>query len=412
MSTPFALDARAGTLSLDPRDPAFVQDPNPLWAALHRECPTVFWEELGLRCFARHADVHALLRDRRFGRQILHVASREALGWPEPPAHMAPVEAFERHSLLELEPPAHTRLRALVQRAFTARSIEPLAPRIEAIAHECIDAFAAAGEADVLERYATPIPVRVIAGMLGVPSALAPQLLEWSHDMVAIYQARRDEAIERRAAAATVAFSAAVRALIAERRAAPGEDLLSGLIATPDGAERLSEDELVSTVILLLNAGHEATVHAIGNGVKTILEAGVDAAAQLARPAAATALVEETLRFDPPLHLFTRWALEDSEACGVAIRQGERVGVLLAAANRDPQRFAAPDRFDPARAPNPHVSFGAGIHFCLGAPLARMEIAIALRVLFERIPRPALAAAPRYRDTWHFHGLEALALHW
>jgi cytochrome P450 len=250
--------------------------------------------------------------------------------------------------------------------------------------------------------------VLVIAGMLGVPEDMAPSLLEWSHDMVAIYQSRRDEAIERRAAAATVSFSAFVRDLIAERRAAPGDDLLSTLIAAMEDGERLNEEELVSTVILLLNAGHEATVHAIGNGVKTLLGEPLDPAALLAKPEAAAAAVEETLRFDPPLHLFSRYALEDVTIAGVPLRRGEQVGLLLGAANRDPERFADPGRFVADRAPNPHVSFGAGIHFCLGAPLARMEIGITLRVLFERLPRVALAAPPRYRDTWHFHGLERL----
>jgi unspecific monooxygenase len=402
------LDPTARTLWLDPRDPAFVQDPYTSFAVLHRDCPIARWEQIGMWCFTRHADVSALLRDRRFGRQILHVATREELGWPEPVSHMAPVCDFERHSLLELEPPAHTRLRGLVNRAFTSRHIEPMAPRIEAIAHRCIDAFPGGGALDLLEHYAMPIPVLVIAGMLGVPEDMAPSLLEWSHDMVAIYQSRRDETIERRAAAATVSFSAFVRDLIAERRAAPGDDLLSTLIAAMEDGERLNEEELVSTVILLLNAGHEATVHAIGNGVKTLLGEPLDPAALLAKPEAAAAAVEETLRFDPPLHLFSRYALEDVTIAGVPLRRGEQVGLLLGAANRDPERFADPGRFVADRAPNPHVSFGAGIHFCLGAPLARMEIGITLRVLFERLPRVALAAPPRYRDTWHFHGLERL----
>jgi cytochrome P450 len=404
------LDPVARTLSLDPRDPVFVQDPYTTYAAMHASAPVIRWAQMGQWCFAGHAEVAGLLRDRRFGRQILHVATREQLGWPEPPAMLAPVRAFERHSLLELEPPAHTRLRGLVNRAFTAPHIQHLRPRIEAIAHRCIDAFEADGAADLIERFATPIPVAVIAGMLGVPFEMAPQLLAWSHDMVAIYQARRDETIERRAADATVAFTGYVRSLLTARRGATGDDLL-GQLLTAEHGDRLSEDELVSTVILLLNAGHEATVHAIGNGVKALLEHRVDPG-RLCADAAAVATIEELLRFDPPLHLFSRYALEDIEIHGVTLERGDQVGLLLGAANRDPLRFPDPDRLDPERSPNPHVSFGAGIHFCLGAPLARLELLVSLRVLFERLPNLGLDATPRYRDTYHFRGLETLPVTW
>lgn len=394
-------------LSLDPRDPAFVQDPYAAYAHMHAEAPVFFWEELDCWCFARHAQVAALLRDRRFGRQILHVTTREALGWPAPPAHLAPVTAFERHSLLELEPPAHTRLRGLVNRAFTGARVEALAPQVEAVARRLVDALAAARDPDLLDDLATPLPVTVIAGMLGVPLDMTDRLLEWSHAMVAIYQSRRDEAIERAAADATVRFDAYLRSLIAERRAAPGDDLLSSLLEAMDDGGRLSEDELVSTVILLLNAGHEATVHAIANGVKAVLECGTPPSHLVAGETSTAACAEEILRFDPPLHFFSRYVLEDVEYAGIALRRGERIGLLLAAANRDPARFPDPDRFDPGRAPGPHVSFGAGIHFCLGAPLARLELRTALRTLFERLPDLRAATPLRYRDTWHFRGLEA-----
>lgn len=400
------------TLSLDPRDPAFIADPYSAYAEMHRSHPVFHWEEIGCVCFARHADVNALLRDRRFGRQIHHVASREELGWPEAPAHMAPVCAFERHALLELEPPEHTRLRALVNRAFTPRSIEPLAPRIEVVARGCIDQFSDTGEIELIEQYATPIPVIVIAEMLGVPIDMAPQLLAWSHDMVAIYQVRRDEAIERRAAHATVEFMDYMREHIRQRRGRTEPGLLADLLNAMENGERLSEDELVSTVILLLNAGHEATVHAIANGVKTLLDHEVDTRALLGDPVTGPKCVEEILRFAPPLHLFKRYALEDLEFGGIRFRKGDQIGLLLAAANRDPERFPDPGRFDPDRSPNPHVSFGVGIHFCVGAPLARLELLIALRVLFEALPGLRVAESPRFRDTWHFHGVEQLHVQW
>ena len=400
------IDGTRRSVSLDPRDPDFFNNPYPAYHRLRDEVPIFKWEEYGYWCFARHADVAALLRDRRFGRQILHVMSREELGWPETPDHLKPFYAFEQHSLLETEPPVHTRLRGLVNRAFLSRTVERLRPRIAQLSHELIDGFAAKREADLLESFATPIPIFIIAELLGVPTGLGPRLLQWSHDMVAMYQARRDDAVERQAVAATIAFSDFMRDYVRERRSSPGDDLLSQLIAAEMQGNSLSEDELITTAILLLNAGHEATVHAIANGVKAILETE-QATSQLGE-----GYSEELLRFDAPLHLFTRYALENVDYDGIRLRKGETVGLLLGAANRDPARFAEPDRFDASRAPNPHVSFGAGIHFCVGAPLARLELNVALPILFERLPGLRLAARPQYRDAYHFHGLESLKVAW
>jgi len=406
------LDVPGRELSLDPRDPGFVQDPYPVYRRLLEQAPTFRWREYGHWCAARHADVSALLRDPRLGRQVLHVMSREELGWPEPPAHLAPFVEYERHALLELEPPAHTRLRALVNRPFLQRVTERLRPRLEAMAHALVDRFAAHGEVELLEAFATPLPVDAICDVLGVPREWSGDLLRWSDDIVAMYQARRDEAVEHRAARACEAFGACVRGLLEERRAAPGDDLLSALAASDVGGDRLTEDELVSTAMLFLIAGHEATVHAIGNGVRALLERAIDPRPALASPEGAARLAEELLRFDPPLHLFTRWVLEDGDYAGVRLRRGDRLGLLLGAANRDPSRFEQPDVLRVDRSPNPHVGFGGGIHFCVGAPLARMELQVALQVLFSRLPGLALAEPPRFADTYHFRGLEALRLRW
>ncbi len=384
------INASQRSVNLDPCDPGFYQNPYPAYRAIREAAPIFKWEQYGYWCFAAHEDVNALLRDRRFGRQILHVATREELGWPETPNHLKPFHDFEQHSLLELEPPVHTRLRGLVNRAFLTRQVERLRPAIVSHSNSLIDKFEKQNQVDLLAAYATPIPVKVICDLLGVASDMADQLLLWSHDMVAMYQARRDREIEDRAVAATIAFSDFMRGYIRERGRSPRDDLLSQLIP------QLAEDELVTTAILLLNAGHEATVHAIGNGVKALLEHGY------------CDNIEETLRFDPPLHLFTRYALEDLEYAGIKLRKGEEVGLMLGAANRDPARFPNPDHFDPTRTPNPHVSFGAGIHFCVGAPLARLELEIAIPLLFQRLPKLALTEKPLYRDTYHFHGLEKL----
>ena len=405
------MDSDTPTFDLDPRDPGFVRDPYPAYAEMRRLGRCVRWKQLGHRCCGRYDDVNAILRDRRFGRQILHVATREELGWPEPAGHLTPFHEFERHSLLELEPPRHTRLRGFVNTSFLPRQVDRFAPRIERLAHDLIDGFEGRGRCDLVADYAAPLAVGVIADFLGVPRELSPRLLAWSHDMVAIYQARRDRGIEDRTVAATVEFSARVREFVVARRRGPGEDFLSQLVTATDATGRgLSDDEVVTMGILLLNAGHEATVHALGNGVQAILDHVPGAAGAVAADPAGH--VEEMLRFDPPLHLFTRYALEDVEAAGERFRKGEVVGLLLGSANRDPGKFADPDAFIAMRSPNPHLSFGAGIHACVGAPLARLEMQVAVRVLFERLPGVALAELPRVKDAWHFRGLDSLHLSW
>jgi cytochrome P450 len=406
------IDGARRRVRLNPRDPDFFSDPYPAYAAIREAAPAFFWEDYGFWCFARHADVSVALRDRRFGRQILHVMSRAELGWPDPAVHLQPFDALERHSILELEPPEHTRLRNLVNRAFVSRRIEKLEPQIAALAHERIDAFARAGSAELIAEFAGPIPVAVIADLLGAPRDMGHQLVDWSHRMVAMYQFGVDRAVEDRAAEAAREFADFVRGYARARRRDLGDDLISHLLVAESDGGKLREDELVATVILLLNAGHEATVHAIGNGVKVMLEHGVDARSAFGSESAVAATVEELLRLDAPLHLFTRYALENVEFAGVSLRKGEKIGLLLGAANRDPERFPNPDVFDRARPANAHVSFGAGIHFCIGAPLARLELAVVLPILFARLPGLRFAEPPRYRDSFHFHGLEALKIQW
>lgn len=398
--------------SQSPTDPAFVQDPYSAYDRMRPLGSLIDWAEYGYPCAHGFDLVNRLLRDRRLGREVLHVTTRAALGWPEPPAHTKPFYDVEAHSLLEREPPVHTRLRTLVNRAFVSRAIERLRPRVTALAHELIDGFECDGTTDLLARFATPIPVIVIAELLGVPTSMADDLLDWSHRMVAMYQFNRTRAVEDDAVAATQAFVAFMRGYIDERRRKPADDLISSLIAAEEAGDRLSTDELITTCILLLNAGHEATVHAIGNGVKAMLEHGLDPAVAFATPRQTEATVDELIRFDAPLHLFTRYVLEPLEIEGRAFQVGDTIGLLLGAANRDPTRFQDADRLDITRTDGANVSFGAGIHFCVGAPLARLELQCALPVLFQRLPNLTLAAPPVYADRFHFHGLERLQVRW
>ncbi len=385
--------------SRSPTDPAFVQDPYPFYDEMRAAGDLAFWEDYALPCAVSQRAVSTLLKDRRFGREVPPEIA------PEIPAHQAPFYAVEAHSMLELEPPRHTRLRGLVLRAFTSRRIAALGPEIATLAHRLIDEMPERGEIDLLPAFCQPIPVIVIARLLGVPEAMAPQLLRWSADMVGMYQARRDRAMEVAAATAATDFSDFLRGYVDERRKSPGDDLLSHLIAAEEGGEKLSTDELITTCILLLNAGHEATVHTMGNGIKTLLEQGVTITEDNAAP-----VVEEVLRYDPPLHMFTRYAYEQVEAFGHTFQRGEQVALMLGAANRDPAVWAEPARFDPARPVVTNTSFGGGMHFCVGAPLARLELVTALPILFERLGGMQLAGTPRYADLYHFHGLEALKI--
>ncbi|MBE7185010.1 MAG: cytochrome P450 [Methylobacterium mesophilicum] len=404
-----SFDPATRRLNLDPHEPCFVQNPYEAYAYLHAVSPTFFWEEYGFWCLSAYADVNGLFRDKRFGREkpggyLAYVGARD---------HLAAFDRLEASSLLELEPPVHTRLRGLVNRAFVSRQVERLRPRIEALSHSLIDAFEKDGEADLLPGFATPLPITIIAEMLGVPVEMGEQMLDWSHRMVMMYMHRPTPEVAADANRASAEFSLFIRDHARKRRGAEGDDLLSLLLTAQADGDRLSEDELVASAILLLNAGHEATVHQAGNAVRAILMQGGEPGRFFATPEACEATVEECLRFDAPLHMFTRWAKERAEiAEGLTIEPGQQIALLLGAANRDPSSFAEPQGFLPSRADQKNVSFGAGIHFCIGAPLARLELLVALCVLFERLPKLRLVEEPRFRDSYHFHGLETLRCRW
>ncbi|TGU93345.1 cytochrome P450 [Mesorhizobium sp. M00.F.Ca.ET.151.01.1.1] len=405
-----AFDPATRRLRLDPREPAFFLNPYEAYGFLHDASNAFYWEEFGFWCFGGFGDVNKLLRDRRFGRQN-PAGIPDSRGVGQDRTHLKAFDGIEANSMLELEPPVHTRLRTLVNRAFVSRQVERLRPRVEALANELIDRFDPGKAVDLLPAFASPLPITIIAEMLGVPVEMGPQLLDWSHQMVAMYIHGRTRETEDTANRAAGEFSDFLRGYVAERRKNPGDDLLSLLISAQEDGERLSEDELVSSAILLLNAGHEATVHQTGNAVYSILAQGGDPRRFFTSPETTAATVEECLRFDAPLHMFMRYAYEEIEiAPGIVVLPGQTIGLLLGMANHDPHAFAEPLAFQSGRPDQKNVSFGAGIHFCIGAPLARLELQVSLKTLFERYPLLHLAEQPRFRDTYHFHGLEALSV--
>ncbi|AXT26201.1 cytochrome P450 [Ruegeria sp. AD91A] len=387
------------SFSQSPTDPGFVQNPYPFYDMARRAGDLFYWQDYGMVAVVSSRAVRALFRDRRFGREVPPELAEQG------PAHLAPWLAIEAHSLLEAEPPRHTRLRSLVMRAFTSRAISALQPSIQDLCRGLIKDFPY-NSFDLLEAYCTQVPVITICRLLGVPESMAPDLLQWSHDMVAMYQANRTQDTEDRAAKSSRDFTGFLQEYIELRRKDPGDDLITRLIRAEEEGEKLSLDELVATCILLLNAGHEATVHSLGNGVKTLLQ--THTAPDVLAPDGIDATIEEILRYDPPLHMFTRYAYEDIDLFGHSFKRGEQVALLLGAANRDPAVWAEPNMFQPRRPIEVNTSFGGGIHFCVGAPLARLEMRIALPILFESCPNLQLTAPPLYSDSYHFHGLNQL----
>ncbi len=389
---------------LDLGDPAVVADPYPAFAAARAAAPVQWHEGLDLWLAFTHAESNAVLRDRRLGR-----IWRDR----EPAERFGQFNLVHRNAILEMEPPDHTRLRRLVSAAFARGHVERLRPWVRDLACELVDGMVERSggtePVDVLSGMAEELPVAVIAELLGVPPADRPLLRPWSNAIVKMYEYGRTTAVEDAAERAAAEFVAYLRDLAAQRRRAPGEDLLTHLVTVRDAeGGRLTEDELVTTCVLLLNAGHEATVNVSGNGLLALLE-HPDQLDRLRRdPGLLPTAVEELMRFDCPLQLFERTATADVELGGVTVRQGQKVAALLGAANRDPAVFADADTLDVGRTENPHISFGAGVHFCIGAPLARVELQASFGALLTRTSRLELARPARRRPEFVIRGLAEL----
>ncbi len=402
------IDPRTNHVKLNPKDPLFYNNPYPYYEKIRAESPIFYWEDFNIWCFVNHADVNAVLRNRKFGTQIDHLASRDALGLDPIPAKIKDFTDMDSNGILGMEPPRHTQIRSLVQKSFVARQIENFRPRIEALSHQLIDEIQKQPSTNLLESFATPIPITIITEMLGVPTEMSGQLLAWSHAMVRMYQLGHSAQDEENAVNATREFGAYLKKHVTQRRSEPQDDLITQLIEAHEEGNKLNEDELIANCVLLLNAGHEATVNVIGNGVYALLKNPQQLQRLRAEPELIDSAIEEILRYDTPLHFFKRWVLEDTNVGEKMFPFKSQVAVLLGAANHDPLVFENPDKLDITRQKNPHISFGGGTHFCLGAPLARLELKTAIPILLERLPDLRLKFEPRYADTYHFRGLESL----
>ena len=385
--------------TFDPTDAGFLADPYPALADLRAQGSLVWHEPWSTWLATDHASVTAVLKNRAFGRLWND--------W-EPVEEMEPFNTLHRNQLMENEPPQHTRMRRLLAGAFGRGHVERMRPRIEALAADMVAALPE--QFDVLADYAEPMPVYVICDLLGVPREDHEDLRRWSQAIVHMYEKDIDEATKREAIEASTAFADYVREVIAMRRREPGEDLVSDLIAETDAGQGFSDDELVATVVLLLNAGHEASVNTFGNGFHALLTHRDQLARVISGEVPIDIALEELIRFDAPLQLFERTATKDVEVAGQLITAGQKVACLMGSANRDAAVFADADAFDVSRDPNPHVGFGMGLHFCLGAPLARMELEISLSRLLERFPRLELTGVAPRRPTWVLRGFEGVEI--
>jgi len=391
---------------IDFNNPTFVADPYEQLKAL-REIGKPVWHE-GMQIFlaARHSDANDVFRNKSLGRIFTDKSPEfewETFNW------------LHSDSILDSEPPKHTRLRSLVAKAFNRNKIEGMRPAVERITQQLLDAIdekVKSGENfDLIADYAEPLPVKIIADLLGFPESEEHLLRPWSQSIVKMYEVNPSEQYQIEARKAAGEFAEYVRNLAEHRKTNPGQDLITDLAMVEENGEKLNSHELVATCVLLLNAGHEASVNAFGNGMVAALERPEQAELlrKNSRAITETAL-EEFMRFDAPLHLFERTATVDTELGGVKIEKGQKIAALIGSANRDSSVFEKAEEMDLTRDPNPHIGFGAGIHFCLGAPLARLEMGVSLPALWEKYPNMQLAGTPVRRPTFVLRGYESVSI--
>ena len=377
----------------------FVQNPYIFYRQILERGGVCFWKNYDQKAFFGFDTISKIFKDKRFGREL-------PVGATQPnKKKLSDFYRIESNSMLELEGTRHSRLRGLVLRAFTSKNIQKISKDIDTLCTNLLDQMKES-EIDLIECYAKQVPVITIARLLGIPEEMSDQLLKWSNSMVAVYQADISKATKSKANQSSREFFEYIEKYVAERRNKPADDLITHLINAEQDNEKLNFEELVSTCILLLNAGHEATVHTIGNGINALLSNKIDYSSFEEKDW--HNVVEEILRYDPPLHIFTRFAYENSTIANIDISQGEKISLVIGASGQDTRRWNNPSAFMPNRRPLTNNSFGAGTHFCLGAPLARLEIKLALKNLFGKNRRIKPLQKPEYANSYHFHGLKAL----
>ena len=391
---------------IDFTDPAFVSNPYPALKELRAAGEPVWHEGMQMFLAARHSDANDVFRNKSLGRIFTEKSPEfewEIFNW------------LHADSILDSEPPKHTRLRSLVAKAFNRQKIEGMRPAVGRITEQLLDAIdekVKTGQTfDLIADYAEPLPVKIIADLLGFPESEEHLLRPWSQAIVKMYEVNPTVQYQNEAKLAAQEFADYVRDLAESRKKTPGADLISDLAIVEENGEKLNMHELVATCVLLLNAGHEASVNAFGNGMIAALQRP-DQTALLrdnSRGITNTAL-EEFMRFDAPLHMFERTATADTEIGGVSIKEGQKIAALIGSANRDETVFSSPELMDLTRDPNPHIGFGAGIHFCIGAPLARLEMSVSLPALWEKYPHMQLAGDAIRRPTFVLRGYESVAI--
>lgn len=399
-------------MMIDFHDPGFLQDPYPTLNAVREETP-IFRQAKHkngqeMWFLTRHEDIHRTLRDRSLGRTFEHVLDHDDVGIAPPPEAWKPFTDLERWSILQLEPPEHTRIRTLLSREFTPKRVAGLEPRMIEIVDNLLD-DADPDAFDLLADLAQPFSLLVMCELLGAPFEDRDLLLDWSHRMVKMYELTTADDEIQSAIDASSEFASWTSDLIAERRAHPTSDLVSGLCLAETEDGHLSDEEIISTVVLLLNAGHEATVNTLGNGFTALLQHPIELARVASGEVNPRTAAEELFRYDSPLQLFERWVLADEyEVAGQSIGQGEKVAMLFGSANRDPRKWDRPDVFDVSRGDPTHVTFGWGLHHCIGAPLARLEVATVLERFTKRFPRAQLTTEPTRHPAFVIHGYESV----
>lgn len=408
-------DDSSRAIVFEPLSDAFAQDPYPTYAALRDQDGPYYYEDVDTWMLTRFADVEAVAMDPTMLRSVSHLMSeqeridqKKKMNWHDMPHH----ERFVQFSMLDSEGDIHNRLRKLVFREFTPASINKHRQSIQTIVNQLLDSLMDRPEIDFVEEFASHVPGHVIGHVLGVPEADRPQLRIWSEDIVQFWNIGRTEDDKRLAESATTEFYHYLQSLLAERQKAPKDDLLTRLLAEKN-AGNLSEDELVSTSMLILKAGHGSTIDVLCSGMHTLLKFADQHKRLRETPSLLKTGIQEMFRFESPLPYFHRFATQDTVVAGREFKSGTRFGLLYGAANRDPARFEEPDSFDVGRSPNRHIAFGGGAHFCLGNHLARLDMDVIFTSLHDRFRSINLVdETPKYKNGLSVRGPESLLIAW